>query len=150
VLAAVRRLRETQVDDLDVLTPVPDEELLEAVAKRPSPVGFLTLAGGLFGMAFGFAGAALTHLQMGLITGGKPVVSVPPFIIVAFEMTVLSGALATLAGVVLLCRLPRLRLSIHYDPRASEDHYVLVVRASADRAEVAAGLLKAAGGEVRR
>ncbi|MBM4050904.1 MAG: DUF3341 domain-containing protein, partial [Planctomycetes bacterium] len=141
---------EAQVDDLDVLTPVPDEELLAAVAHRPSPVGFLTLAGGLFGMVFGFAGAAWTHAQMGLITAGKPVVSIPPFIIVAFEMTVLFGALATLAGVVLLCRLPRPRLSTHYDPRASEDHYVLVVRSSPDRAEAAASILKAAGGEVRR
>jgi molybdopterin-containing oxidoreductase family membrane subunit len=82
-----------------------------------------------------------------LIVGGKPSISIPPFVIVGFEMLILFGGLATLAGVVLLCRLPRLRLDTHFDPRATEDHYVLLVETNEDNADTARTILRDAGAE---
>ncbi|MGZ8432659.1 MAG: quinol:electron acceptor oxidoreductase subunit ActD, partial [Candidatus Deferrimicrobiaceae bacterium] len=51
----------------------------------------------------------LTTLSWPLIVGGKPIVSVPPFLIIAFALTILFGALSTFAGFLLLSRLPSLQ-----------------------------------------
>lgn len=149
LLEAIERLKEAGVVAMDVMSPVPDHEILDAVPMKKTRVGFFTLFGGIFGLIFGFGGASWCHIVMGLITGGKPIVSVPPFVIVGFEMTILFGGLATLTGVILLCRLPRLKASEHYDGRAAEDHYVLVVETSDHQAETAREILRETGGEVR-
>ena len=149
VLTAIDQLRRAGVDKLEVMSPVPDQALLQATAHRPSRVGFITLFGGIFGMLLGFIGASLTHLHWGLITGGKPIVSVPPFVVVAFEMTILFGGLSTLIGVILLSRLPRLKPDEHYDPRVSEDHYVLLIQAAEERLDQVLEILRSTGAEVR-
>lgn len=147
-LEAIWRLKEAGFGAIEAMCPVPDARLLEAVGARRSMAGYITLAGGLFGMALGFGGAAYTHLLWGIIVGGKPVVSVPPFVIIAFELTVLFGGLATLAGFLLLARVPRLKMDSHYDPRVAEDHYVVVVEADEKKAETARRILAEAGGEL--
>jgi molybdopterin-containing oxidoreductase family membrane subunit len=145
----IRRLKEAGFATFDVMTPVSDKKILDAVGARSSLVGYITLAGGLFGMALGFGGAAYTHLLWGIIVGGKPVVSVPPFAVIAFELTVLCGGLATLAGFLLLARVPRLKMDSHFDPRAAEDHYVVVVETDEEKAEIARGIVTELGGELR-
>jgi hypothetical protein len=40
------------------------------------------------------------------MVGGKPIVSIPAFVIIAFELTILFGALATLTGFLILAGLP--------------------------------------------
>ena len=85
---------------------------------------------------------------MGLITGGKPVVSIPPFVVIAFEMMILFGGLCTLIGLVVLGRLPSFRTSPRYDPRFTDDRFGVAVHC--DRAERAASvrdLLRGAGAE---
>lgn len=148
VLEAIARLREAGFATMELFSPVPDHQLIEALPRRRTPVGLFTLLGGLFGLAFGFGGASYCHLVWNTIVGGKPVISIPPFVVVAFEMTILFGGLATLAGVFMLCRLPRLRFDVHFDPRATEDHYVLVVETDEERADDAYDVLQECGGEV--
>ncbi len=55
------------------------------------------------------AETCLTSLSWPLIVGGKPIVSLPPFLIIAFALTILFGALSTFLGFLLLSRLPSLR-----------------------------------------
>ena len=52
----------------------------------------------LTGTATGFSLTIWTSLKWELITGGKPVVSIPPFVIIAFELTILLGGLARCSG----------------------------------------------------
>jgi molybdopterin-containing oxidoreductase family membrane subunit len=148
VLEAIGGLKEEGFRIRDVLMPVPDHEILDAIRLRKSLVGYITLLGGLFGVVFGFGGASYTHLLWGLIVSGKPVVSVPPFVIVGFEMLILFGGLATLLGLFLLTRMPRLKHDKFYDERASEDHYVVIVEAEEERVQAACDILAKAGGEV--
>jgi len=150
VLQAIRRLKEAGFATLDVMMPVADDEILEQVAPPKRSIGRLALAGGIFGIVLGFGGATYCHaIWPNVLVGGKPLVTVPPFIIVAFEMLILFGAAMTLLGVLAYCRLPQLRRDPHYDPRVPEDHYVLVVETGEDKAEAARGILREAGGEVR-
>jgi len=150
LVAAIQLLRAEGFQDLHALTPVPDPQVQDALAHPPTRVGLFTLLGGLFGVTLGFGGAAWCHLQWPVtFAGGKPIVSLPPFVIPGFELTILFGGLLTLAGAILLSRLPHRHQHPHYDPRATCDHYVLLVHTTAGRLEAAGDILALQGAEVR-
>ena len=92
-----------------VITPFGVPEVEEILPGKRSKVRFFALVGAATGTVTGFAFTILTSLRWPLIVGGKPVVSLPPFLIIAFALTILFGALSTFAGFLLLSRLPSLR-----------------------------------------
>ncbi len=98
--AAVRALHDAGVADVRAASPAPFPELVAAIGKRVSPLGFATLPGALLGVFCGIGLTAGTSLAWRLVTGGKPILSWPPFVIVIFEVTVLVGSLVNLAAVV--------------------------------------------------
>jgi hypothetical protein len=92
-----------------VITPFGVPEVEEILPGKRSKVRFFALVGAASGTVTGFAFTILTTLSWPLIVGGKPIVSIPPFLIIAFALTILFGALSTFAGFLLLSRLPSLR-----------------------------------------
>ena len=100
-----------------VITPFGVPEVEEILPRGRSNVRFFALLGAASGTVTGFAFTILTSLSWPLIVGGKPIVSVPPFVIIAFALTILFGALSTFAGFLLLSRLPSLR-----GIRSEEEH----------------------------
>ena len=152
-LQAIRELRAKGFSDLTVYTPVPVEEIEEEVEHvRPlSKVRLFTVVGGVTGAATGFFLTIWSSLKWELITGGKAPVSIPPFVIIGFELTILFGGLATVLAVLLLGRLPKFRQSPTYDPRFTLDRFGVAVACPPDRAQTVSALLSAAGAEeVRR
>ena len=146
---AVERLRGRGLVRLESFSPLPDAVLESALGPRPSSVRAFTLAGGLLGCVSGLGLAIRTSLEWPLMTGGKPIVSMPAFLLIGYETTILFGALATLLGFLLLARLPR-RPPPFYDPRFSADHFgVLVSPGSPEEAQLARELLSAGAVEVR-
>lgn len=147
---AIRELRARGIAAFTVYTPLPVDEITEALEghRLPrSPVRLFTLVGGLTGTASGFGLTIWSHLKWGLVTGGKPIVSIPPFVIIAFELTILLGGLATLLAVFLTGRIPRFRRSPGYDPRFSADRFGIAVECPPDRVAAVRELLQAAGAE---
>jgi len=100
-----------------VITPFGVPEVEEILPGRRSKVRFFALIGAAGGTVTGLAFTILTSLSWPLVIGGKPIVSLPPFIIIAFALTILFGALSTFAGFLLLSRLPSLR-----GIRSGEEH----------------------------
>lgn len=148
---AIIALRRAGFDVLDAHGPVPDPAVDQARGAGVSPVRRYTLAGGLVGCASGFALTIWTALQWNLIVSGKPVVALVPFVVIAFELTILFGALATVLGVFIHARLPRLGATPGYDTRFSGDRFGLLVRCPPERAAAAeAGLRQAGAEEIRR
>lgn len=143
---AIVALRGRGLTRIESFSPLPDARIQTASAAPPSPVRAFTLAGGVLGCASGLALTIWTSLSWPLMTGGKPIVSLPPFLIIAFELTILFGALLALVGFLIQARLPR-GTAAAYDPRFSEDRYGVLVTASADEAAPARELLGAAGAE---
>jgi len=92
-----------------VITPFGVPEVEEILPGKRSRVRFFALIGAAGGTVTGLAFTILTSLSWPLVIGGKPIVSLPPFIIIAFALTILFGALSTFAGFLLLSRLPSLR-----------------------------------------
>ncbi len=149
IVRAVQALRSRGFSDFSVYTPVPVEEIEEVVEHgRPvSPVRLFTLVGGLTGTATAFALTIWSSLKWNLVVGGKPIVSIPPFVIIAFEMTILLGGLCTLLGLLIFGKLPKPRRSAGYDPRFTVDRFGIVVRCPAAIAETARQCLREAGAE---
>src|SRR5262249_58603786 len=89
---AIRELRARGFQAISAYSPVPLEELEEALTGHGlprSPVRLFTLVGGLIGTGTGFWLTIWSSVKWGLIVGGKPVVSIPPFVVIAFELTIL-------------------------------------------------------------
>ena len=147
---AARELRRSGFEDCALLSPVPGTELMEELQSRTSPVRVWTLAGGLLGCACGFALTIGTALDLPLRTGGKPILALPAFAVIAFELTILVAALATVAGFFLHSRLPRFGAPAAYDPQFSDDGFGVLVRCAHDRRQLALESLKTLGAwEVR-
>ena len=91
-----------------IRVPFPPHGMEEVVGGRGSRLKFFTLAGSLFGLLAGFGLTIYTVHVWPLITGGKPLISITAFIIIAFEMTILFGAITSFLGFLLLAGLPSL------------------------------------------
>lgn len=147
---AIRALKAKGYRAIEAYSPVPLPEFEEALTGHGlprSPVRLFTLVGGLTGTASGFALTIWSSLKWNLITGGKPVVSIPPFVIIAFELTILLGGLCTLLGLLVTARLPRLRGSARYDPRFSSDRFGVEVTCDPGDVAAVAAILREAGAE---
>jgi hypothetical protein len=133
----IERLREAGMKRITVFSPVPSHELEHALHAGESPVRMFTLVGGLTGAATGFALPTWASLDWPLVTGGKPIISLPAWVIIGFELTILFGALSTIAGLFINARLPQRRVMQVYDPRFSSDRFgVLVTPPSGKEAQV--------------
>ncbi len=109
-------------EKVNAVYPHPDhhiEEIFEKYVPK-SKLKFFTLLGGLSGTIGGFALTILTVLHWPMITGGKPLISIPAFIVIAFEMTILFGALASLTGFVLLSRVPNFKRILYPEDYGNE------------------------------
>ncbi len=150
---AVRELRHRGVRSIATYSPVPLDDFEEALTGHGlprSPVRLFTLVGALTGTAAGFALTIWSSIKWRLIVGGKPVVSIPPFVVIAFELTILLGGLCTLLGLLVTARLPSLRGSGRYDARFSVDRFGVEVTCDvAEQAAVEEILRRAGAEEVR-
>jgi hypothetical protein len=147
---SIERLRAAGIKRITVFSPVPSHELEHALHPSESPVRLFTLVGGLTGAATGFAFPTWTSLDWPLITGGKPIISMPAWVITAFELTILFGALSTVAGLFISARLPQRRLLQIYDPSFSSDRFgVLVMPPSGREDEVRTIMRESGAAEIR-
>jgi hypothetical protein len=87
-----------------------------------------------------------------IVVGGKPVGSIPPYVIIMFEMTILFGALSTILGILLNALFAARRVgTIQYDERFTNDRFGIFVPAGSDTAAKIESLLRESGAEeVRR
>lgn len=134
---AIKGLKKAGFKDIKAYTPYPEHHIEEALGYDQSPVRVWTLVGGLTGTATGFAFTTWTSVDWPLVVGGKPIVSIPAYVIIAFELTVLFGALATVIGLFVLSRLPNLKPAVIYDPEFTAGRYGVYVETSSDRLDEA-------------
>lgn len=149
IVRALQDLRAKGYHDLSVYSPLPVHEIQEVMerGRRLSPVRLFTLVGGLTGLVSGFLLTIWSSLRWNLVVGGKPIVSIPPFVVIAFELTILFGGVATVIGLLALARIPRNRPSPSFDPRFTNDRFGVAVHCGADRTLSVREILRAAGAE---
>ena len=128
VAEVVRRLRGRGYTDLETYSPAPFEEVDSAAIEKPSRVRLFTLIGGLTGVVTGYAMTIWMANDWKIMLGGKPFSSIPPYTIIAFELTILFGGLMTLLGLLVFGRLPRFRMDSAYSSRFSGEEFGVRVR----------------------
>ena len=126
---------------IQAYAPAPEHDLEHALGYGQSPVRVFALVGALTGTATGFALSIFTSMDWPLVVGGKPIVSIPAFVVIAFELTILFGALSTVIGLFINTRLPHLKPLVVYDPEFSAGRFGVYVSASPETVEEARRIL---------
>jgi molybdopterin-containing oxidoreductase family membrane subunit len=150
VVAAVNALREQGLRDITVYGPVMEAELEEALGKPPSPVRRYTLVGGILGCVSGFALTIWSSYYYPLVVGGKALASIPAYVVIGFELTILFAGISALIGMLIHNRMPRVRLDPAYDEVFSDDRFGVRVVCAGDRTSSVEQTLRSTGSrEVR-
>lgn len=140
---AIEKLRKAGFEEITAFTPYPEHHIEHALGYDQSPVRVWTLVGGLSGTAAGFGFTTFTSVDWPLVVGGKAIVGIPAYVPIAFEMTVLFGALATVIGLFILSRIPDVKPAIVYDPEFSAGRYGVYVETEGSRLEEARRIMNA-------
>ena len=120
-----------------------------AVVTDPAPIRFprIVIAGWFVGAAAGLALTLATYMLYPLVTGGKTIVSVPPTLIVTYEVAMLGALLATLFGGGREMRLLRFPPKAVHDPRIHDGKIALCARVEGDeQARRVMDAMRTAGG----
>ena len=113
LLRAAKEARARQFKFCDAYTPFPIHGLDAILGQKRSVVPWVTLVMGLAGCFGGFGLEIFTSaISWPINVGGKPFNSFPAFVPIGFECTILLGGLATLAALLMFCRLPNFKSSI--------------------------------------
>ena len=148
--AGARAVRDARLGDVLAYSPVPNHAIAQALDDSPSPVRRFVLIGGLLGCATGFAFPIYTILDWPMITGGKPLISIPPLVVIAFEMTILFAAVGGMIAFLALSGLPRLTGRPAPDLRFTDDKTGIRVTCAPERAAAVRACLERTGAsEVR-
>ena len=106
LLKAARKAQ--NIKGVDAVTPYPVHGLEDALKIERSWIPWVTFVFGLLGMGAGLALTWYTSaVSWPLVIGGKPFFSLPAFIPVIFECTILFGALTSVGALFYACDLPR-------------------------------------------
>lgn len=149
---AAVQVRDRNIKKFDAFTPFPVHGIEEAMGLKRSFLPWVTFGAGLTGCVTGLVFQIWTSaVDWPLNVGGKPFVSLPAFIPITFELTVLFAGLATAGVMLVACGLPNLGAPV-LDPGLTNDKFALFVSAEdpAYRENEFSDLLKRSGAhEVR-
>jgi len=133
LVEAARRAHHEGYRRMDAYSPVPIEELHDALHMHDNRLPKLVLTGGVLG---GLGGYGLQYwvstIAYPLNVGGRPPHSWPAFIPVTFELTILAAALTAVLGMLALNGLPQPFHPVFNVPRfalASRNRFFLCIEA---------------------
>lgn len=126
-------LRRTGYRRYDAHAPFPVHGIDRAMGLRGSLVPWMALGGGLTGCVGGLALQIWLHaFHYPLVFSGKPYLSLPAFIPVTFELTILLAAFGTVGGMFIVNLLPMLYHPLFTNERfrrVTTDGFFIVIEA---------------------
>jgi len=125
---AVTKVRRAGYKIHDVFTPFPIHGLDKAMGLRDTS---LHTAGFIYGItgtstALGFIGWALA-VDWQINFGGKPFFSLPAWVPIMFELTVLFASVGMVLTFCYLCQVAPFVKKDHFNPRSTDDTFVLAL-----------------------
>jgi hypothetical protein len=151
VMDATKKVVSKNINIFDIYTPFPVHGLDEAMGIKRSILPYVTLVAGLTGGIIAFAGMSyIFNISWPINIGGKPFMSIPSFIPITFEMTVLFGAHTTVAAFLALNKLFPGKQPVIIDPGQTEDKFIMAIDKDETNVDDITALLKENGAvEVR-
>ena len=122
VIGAVRSIGAEDCE-VQVFGPIMEQELEDAIGKPPSPVRRWALIGGITGCISGFALPIWSSFYYPLVVGGKPLESIPAYVVIGFEMTILFAGISALIGMLIHNRMPARKLHHAHQAAFSDDMF---------------------------
>ena len=135
-----------ETNEYEVLTGTPYPEGTFGEAEPVHKLFRWPLIGAACGFIIGLVLTTGTQLAYPLVTGGKPILGIPPMAIIMYEGTMLGAIIFTVIGVVFESRLPRIFMGA-YDTRITEGYIGVAVTTLPDRLNKVEDLLRRAGAE---
>ena len=133
IYSACEEVRDAGYSKWDACTPFAVHGLDKAMGLKPSNLPWLVFFGGLFGGTFGMSFMIwVSAIDYPLNIGGKPLLSIPAFIPVTFELTVLFSVFSAFFGLWFLCGLPKLFHPLFSNKsfeKVTDDKFFIVVEA---------------------
>lgn len=127
VLKAARKVREAGFQKFEAISGYPVHGMEEACGIKRSWLPYVTFGMGVFGM---FAGLLLTWwtsaVNWPINVGGKPMFSLPAFIPIIFEITILFAALSSVAALFYACGMPKMDPPV-IDPDLSSHKFAIFI-----------------------
>ena len=148
-LKASQKIVASGYKDIEAITPYPVHHLDKALNLKRSSIPWVTFIFGLLGFGFGTWFTWWTSaVSWPINIGGKPMWSLPAFVPIIFELTILFAALSSVGALIVACGLPRLNPKI-LDPDLTSHKFALMVFKDDSKYEKEAleKLLKAEGAE---
>ncbi len=128
LLKAVRQVREKGVKIFEVYTPFPVHGLEDELGYKKTR---LPIAAFLFGLTGTILALTMQMWMLGvdwpMIIGGKDFVSLPPFIPVTFELTVLISAFGMVGTFMVVSDLKPYKDPNLFDKRSTDDKHVMAI-----------------------
>lgn len=130
VLEATRKVKDAGFRQFEVITPYPVHGMEEAAGIQRSWLPWVTFFAAIVGL---LAGLALTYwtsaVNWPINIGGKPMFSLPAFVPIMFELTILFAALSSVGALFVACGLPKVDPPI-IDPDLSCHKFCIFIPAT--------------------
>lgn len=134
VINAVKKVKGQGVKIQEVYSPFPIHGLDEALGYKRTR---LPIAAFLFGLTGTSLAITMEFWMLGfdwpMIIGGKNFASLPPFVPVIFEATVLLSALGMVATFFIVSNMKPYKWPRHYDIRSTDDKHVMAIDLDANK-----------------
>jgi hypothetical protein len=128
LLKAVKKVRGSGVKIHEVYSPFPVHGLDEELGYKRSR---LPIAAFMFGMTGTTLALVMQYWMLGydwpMIIGGKNFASLPPFIPVTFELTVLISALGMVATFLIVSDMKPYKWPRQFDLRSTDDKHIMAI-----------------------
>jgi Protein of unknown function (DUF3341) len=150
LLDAVPQIREKGVKIQEVYSPFPVHGLDEALGYRRSRLPIAAFMFGITGTILAlFTQTWMLGFDWPMIIGGKNHASLPPFVPVTFEFTVLCSAFGMVFTFLIVSDMKPYKWPRSYDIRSTNDKHVMAVDLESNKLSKSdiANILKASGAE---
>jgi hypothetical protein len=133
LLEAAKRTQAEGFRRIDTFSPYPVEGMADVLSlKNDHRVGWITIAGGMFGFLGMIAVQLFVNWDYPIEVGNRPLFAWPAFFVVDFELMILCAVLFAVIGMFAMMGLPKLYHPLFGAPRfglASDDRFFLYIDA---------------------
>ena len=128
LLDGISKVRSTGLKIHDVFSPFPVHGIDDALGLKKSRLPRVAFLFGLTGTSLAFTMQIwMLGYDWPMIIGGKNFASLPPFIPVTFELTVLLAALGMVATFMIVSDLKPYKWPRQFDVRSTDDKHVMAI-----------------------
>lgn len=146
LLKAVKKANESHLDIMDVYSPFPVHGLDPLLGLEESRLHIAGFVYGMIGFLTAFLGMSWVFTKdWPIIFGGKPYWSVPAFIPIVFEMTVLFASIGMVVSFYIVCGLGPGVTNAYLDDRITDDKFCIAFNKAQVSESAAEAFFKSSG-----